>query len=91
MPWSPRLFARRAVDRTCRSVSPREYSTSVWKRVRIYKLRTSQRCERCRARLSEEVHHRNGNAYDNRPSNLLALCKSCHSSITVNERIKKGR
>lgn len=57
----------------------------------MYKLRTSQRCEGCRARHSEEVHHRNGNAYDNRPSNLLALCKSCHSSITVSERMKKGR
>jgi hypothetical protein len=62
----------------------------MWKRVRMYKLRTSQRCEWCRDRLSEEVHHRNGDASDNRPSNLLALCKSCHSSITMSERIKKG-
>ncbi len=63
----------------------------MWKRVRMYKLQADQCCEWCRDRLSEEVHHRNGDAGDIRPSNLLALCKRCHSSITMRERIKKGR
>lgn len=50
--------------------------------MRMYKLRTNQRCEHCVVGFSVEVHHRNSNALDNRPSNLQALCRSCHSLLT---------
>jgi 5-methylcytosine-specific restriction protein A len=91
MPWSPYVSAPHATCEPARSGYSVYYGTRMWKRVRMYKLRINQRCECCQERFSEEVHHRNSNADDNRPSNLLAVCKSCHSSITMSERVKKGR
>jgi len=43
------------------------------------------RCERCgigkdevRSRMGLIVHHKDGNPYNNRPSNLITLCQKCH-------------
>jgi 5-methylcytosine-specific restriction protein A len=90
MPWSPYVSAPYATCEIARTGHSNCYATRMWKRARMYKLRINQRCECCQEGVSEEVHHRNSNTGDNRPSNLLALCKSCHSSITMSERIKKG-
>lgn len=38
-------------------------------------------CEGCGTIIKLEVHHINGNAYDNRLNNLLILCSSCHHKI----------
>jgi len=39
---------------------------------------------------AEEVHHLDGNSRNNRPANLQALCKSCHSRVTVQEQGRWG-
>lgn len=44
------------------------------------------KCEVCGAEKSAqdkplEVHHINANWFDNRPSNLQLLCKSCHAKV----------
>lgn len=90
MPWSPSVAGRHPARTIGRDHSKAAYGRRVWKRVRMYKLRTNQRCERCLEGFSVEVHHRNSNALDNRPSNLQALCRSCHSLLTVSERMSRG-
>ncbi|HCW05920.1 MAG TPA: hypothetical protein DGG95_00985 [Cytophagales bacterium] len=35
-----------------------------------------------------ELHHKNGNRYDNRLENLMLLCPNCHT-LTENYRGKK--
>lgn len=91
MPWAPSDSAH-DLNVVSSSVHGREkYSCRPWKRVRLYKLRKNQRCEQCCDNPSEEVHHCNGNAFDNRPSNLMALCRPCHSRMTLKGRIKRGR
>lgn len=37
-------------------------------------------CFLCQKKV-EEIHHRNGNAKDNRRENLLPLCHKCHGKI----------
>ena len=43
-------------------------------------------CEICGSEKSTEVHHKNGNWRDNRPENLMRVCRSCH----VKQHKKKG-
>lgn len=67
-------------------VSKKKYGTA-WKRIRDQYAAAHPFCELCFARgvivPVEEVHHkhplRDGGTHD--PSNLISLCKSCHSRI----------
>lgn len=68
--------------------SNKRYGRS-WKRIRDRYIKARPLCEECKreGRLTpaEEVHHivplsKGGN---NETSNLMALCKSCHSRITA--------
>ena len=60
-----------------------------WKRIRDQYIQSHPLCEQCgqegRLTPAEEVHHilplANGGTHD--AGNLMALCKSCHSRITV--------
>ena len=60
-----------------------------WRKVREYFLKGHPLCEMCRkdGRLTKatEVHHiiplGKGGTHD--PNNLMALCKPCHSRITI--------
>ncbi|HKP51497.1 MAG TPA: HNH endonuclease [Chloroflexia bacterium] len=54
-------------------------------------------CEECgwarRAvdgRLPLELHHMNGNRYDNRLENLIVLCPNCHSLKDNHRGLNKG-
>lgn len=60
-----------------------------WKRIRDRYIKAHPLCEKCQKNdlivAAEEVHHilplsRGG---DNKANNLISLCKSCHSRITV--------
>lgn len=42
-------------------------------------LETKKVCEKCRGNKNLNVHHKDGNRKNNNLSNLLLLCKSCHS------------
>ena len=67
-----------------------------WKKIRARFLLQYPLCEQCRqeGRLTpaQEVHHilplANGGTHDD--NNLLALCKSCHSSITATSMNRAG-
>lgn len=61
-----------------------------WRRVRAQVLhRDGYRCRRCGIMgtprkgfgNSLEAHHRDGDATNNRMSNLKALCRDCHKSV----------
>jgi len=44
--------------------------------------RDEYECPRCGDEEGPfEVHHRNGRGFDNRLSNLVALCRSCHREL----------
>ena len=91
MPWLPSVPARGESAVLQAAQGTNKYKCRLWKRIRMYKLRKNQLCEQCCKRPSEEVHHCNGDADDNRPANLRALCRFCHSRITVRDRINRGR
>jgi len=60
-----------------------------WRRIRELYIQAHPICEQCekegRLTLAEEVHHilplTDGGTHDEK--NLMALCKSCHSRITI--------
>ena len=68
-----------------------------WKKLRARFLLRHPLCEQCKSEgrltAAEEVHHilplANGGTNDE--GNLMALCKSCHSSITIETENKKSR
>ena len=68
-----------------------------WKRIRDRYIKAHPLCEECerngRIKPAEEVHHilplsKGGG---NETSNLMALCKSCHSKITAESGDRWGR
>lgn len=61
------------------------YNSSVWKRLRRYKLNRSPLCEKCQ-RPATDVDHKisinsGGSALD--LENIQALCHACHSRKTI--------
>lgn len=60
-----------------------------WKRIRDRYIKVHPLCEECLKigllTPAEEVHHvlPLSNGGDNKTNNLMALCKSCHSRITL--------
>jgi hypothetical protein len=51
------------------------------------------KCEKCQVKLSEfpkllHCHHKDGRVWDNRPSNIAALCVVCHSEEPLHGRIR---
>ena len=60
-----------------------------WKKIRAHYIQAHPLCEQCvienRLTPAEEVHHilslAKGGTHDE--NNLMALCKSCHSRITI--------
>ena len=76
--------------------SNKRYGRS-WKRIRDRYIKAHPLCEGCdkngRIKAAEEVHHilplsKGGG---NETSNLMALCKSCHSKITAESGDRWGR
>lgn len=78
------------------TMSKKRYGRA-WKRIRDRYIKTNPLCEECqkngRITPAEEVHHilplsKGGG---NETSNLMSLCKSCHSRITVKMGDRWGR
>ena len=85
-------LANRQYDRYSRDKAARKlYASSEWKKIRARFLAVHPLCEQCRkeGRLTKatEVHHilplRRGGTHDE--SNLMPLCKPCHSRISVRD------
>ena len=68
-----------------------------WRRIRNWYISLNPMCERCaaagRITPAREVHHiiplSEGGTHD--VENLMSLCKSCHSGITLAENNSRGR
>jgi 5-methylcytosine-specific restriction endonuclease McrA len=69
------------------------YDTKKWRLAARHKKFLNPICERCDEALSQEVHHdpplkvllaTGRNPYD--PAVLVALCKPCHSTVTLLEQ-----
>ncbi|CAB1276248.1 HNH endonuclease [Candidatus Nitrosacidococcus tergens] len=61
---------------------------------RQVKERANWRCEQCGKDYSKEkmrlhTHHISSEKYDNRPSNLKVLCRSCHAQQPYHEHMKE--
>jgi len=59
-----------------------------------FKKSANWKCNKCKVDLSADKrflhsHHKNGNTYDNRPSNIEVLCIGCHSSQPNHGQLKK--
>lgn len=84
-------------DRYKRPVEHRERYGYAWRKIRKAFLLKQPFCEMCakekRMTLATEVHHilplAHGGKNDN--ENLMALCKSCHSRISVEMGDRFGR
>ena len=74
------------IDQQRGTANERGY-TYHWRKVRGIKLNQNPLCEECRlsgeVTPANEVHHKDGNPLNNKPDNLMSLCKSCHSHITA--------
>ena len=84
-----RQTAERQYNRYFRDPDTNKRYGRAWKKLRARFLLLHPLCEQCKGKgrltAAEEVHHilplANGGTNDER--NLMALCKSCHSRITV--------
>jgi 5-methylcytosine-specific restriction protein A len=83
-----RLYDRRRDPR-----ARKFYASAAWRRFRIWFLNAHPFCEECLKRDlligANEVHHKEGLGEDMElafdDSKMAALCKPCHSSITIQE------
>jgi len=67
----------------------KQFSTGLLKRLLI---RSAGHCEGCGASLVDkkvDIHHKNSVPDDNRESNLMVICKSCHKRWTGPPPIRK--
>ena len=82
-------------EKYSRDPATRKRYGSNWRKIRKAYISANPLCEECerRGRLvpAEEIHHitelSKGGTHDF--SNLMSLCKSCHSTITAKEHLMK--
>ena len=56
------------------------------------KAKQKQRCAKCGTLFGRaiEFHHKNFKKNDNRPSNIIALCPTCHKEIHMKKRVREA-
>ena len=60
----------------------RRPSASKYRRVLCDAGRNLELCEDCKRRpIQTDIHHIDGNPWNNKPKNLKVLCRSCHEKI----------
>ena len=71
------------------------YSSSAWRRTRLYKLGLNPICEQCKDRPGTDVHHiiplKRDPMKAHELENLQALCKKCHSKHIGRESAAKRK
>lgn len=81
---------RRYCDLWCAAGPRREGEIKInTSRKRASRYRASG-CSICGTSMHLQVHHLNGNAFDNDPFNLMTLCRACHTKWHWNHG-KAGR
>ena len=86
----------RRYEKYDRDPATRKRYGRAWKRIRERYIAAHPLCEKCRERgrltPAQEVHHilplSRGGTHDD--SNLMALCKPCHSEITARDEIGRA-
>lgn len=81
-PLAKTVDTEQAKDRQRRRMLPT--NSSQWRKIRKAQLEREPLCEDCGA-AANEVDHRNGDTFNNLPSNLASKCKPCHSAKTWRE------
>ena len=92
-----RLSIDRQYNKYLRNPDTNKRYGRAWKKLRARFILLHPLCEQCKSEgrltAAEEVHHilplANGGTNDE--GNLMALCKSCHSSITIETENRKSR
>jgi len=90
-----RQIAGRQYNKYKRDPNTNQRYGRAWRRIREFYIQSHPLCEQCekegRLTSAEEVHHilplADGGTHD--AGNLMALCKSCHSSITIGSNNKR--
>lgn len=84
---APRHRPRQDTDRQKRRALPT--NSAAWRKLRAAFLREHPLCMDCEKRgrvtPASVVDHIDGNAHNNEPGNLAALCASCHSRKTARQ------
>lgn len=77
-------LVKKSYDRYRETATARGY-TYRWQKVRKIKLSRNPLCEECkkkeRIKPAVLVHHKDENPKNNKPENLMSLCRSCHDEI----------
>jgi hypothetical protein len=91
---SPIQITPLETDRT----APLSIYPSDWNKMSTeYKNNANWTCGKCNSSFQDErskflhCHHKNGNTYDNRPSNIEVLCIRCHSKEAYHGTMKESR
>jgi len=72
-----RFLARRYCSLECSAIAQQtETDAALSNRAKKYR---KDRCEECGTTETLQVHHINEDRTDNHPSNLMTLCRSCHT------------
>lgn len=48
-------------------------------------------CQRCRKLGKTHIHHKDGDHYNDEPSNRVRLCPSCHKKAHIDMLVAKGQ
>ena len=84
-------LARASKCRTCSAAAP--YRTAEWRQLSLMVTQRDGRCVRCGGNFRLSAHHviprAEGGA--DHPSNLVALCVTCHRAETAREHAEQRR
>jgi phage terminase large subunit GpA-like protein len=65
-------------------------NTDHWKKVRTRMYKGNPRCKLCKRKIFLNIHHRTYDRFGHeKNSDLIILCKFCHTAIHKDEKLRK--